>query len=206
MTAGFASELELVKEYFEDVGLKTTIKLEDGGLLDQRIQTSEYFAHVTPEPNQPWCSERQMFQLTWVWMGEAGQAVQWNNWIGSKQRALTATLEEGEKLPLNWRRLDFPEGAVIEGEEPPLYWIEQDELEDEWNQMQMGSPEYEETGQKIFDFYVNRLTRIGIVGEVPSVMIAKNKLGNVIPPGWVAGAPIAADYVQTWMDQMYWKE
>jgi len=68
----------------------------------------------------------------------------------------------------------------------------------------MGSPEYRELGIKVFNTYVNLMEAIGTVGEVPTIMIAKNKLRNVVTPGWLKGVPIDHEYVQTWMDQMYW--
>ena len=42
--------MELIKEYWEDVGVKTVIKLSDGGLLDQRLTSSEMMAwmHMSP--------------------------------------------------------------------------------------------------------------------------------------------------------------
>jgi len=202
----YTAELELVKEYWDDVGFKTIIKLQDMGLMDQRMGSSEYFAWVHPNPFQPWCDERNMFQRGWVWAGEAGQASQWMAWLSSKMAAAEEELGEGVSLPPDWRRLKTAKDDELEGEEPPMYWIEKEELLNVWSQTEMGSPEYRELGQEYLDFWVNRLTRIGVVGEIPNIMIAKNKLGNVLTPGWVSGAPVDHEYVQTWMDQLYWKE
>jgi hypothetical protein len=91
-------------------------------------------------------------------------------------------------------------------EVPPDWYREQETLVNEWNATEMGSPEYMDLGQKVMDTYVSWMWRIGSVGEVPTVMIAKNKLGNVVSPGWLNGMPLDHEYVQTWMDQLYWKE
>ena len=72
--------------------------------------------------------------------------------------------------------------------------------------MEVGSKEYLETGRKVFDFYVTGLYKLGTVGQVPTLLIAKNKLGNVVTPGWVKGFDVSnPSFVMQWSDQLYWK-
>lgn len=209
-TAPFTTTLELVSEYLEDVGIKTLIKLADPGLLEQRVNAGDFHCTVHPEPDQPWSSERKMFQLTWVW---GSGPFHWNSWLSTHNDAMVETLPEGTPLPTDWRwRTSGKEDTYediflgdVPPKEPPDYWKAQQDLVNEWNQTEMGSSEYMELGTKVFDFYVKEIPSIGTVGEVPFIMIAKNKLRNVVPPGWLSGVPIDHEYVQTWMDQMYWE-
>ena len=43
----------------------------------------------------------------------------------------------------------------------------------------LGSPEYREYSQKIYDWHAEQLVHIGAVGMAPAVYIAKDHLGNV---------------------------
>jgi peptide/nickel transport system substrate-binding protein len=45
-----------------------------------------------------------------------------------------------------------------------------------------GSDEYVKVGQEIGDIHMKNLFLIGILGPSPSVTIAKNRLGNFVPP------------------------
>ena len=47
---------------------------------------------------------------------------------------------------------------------------------------------------------------IGAVGEVPSVIVAKNNLGNVVTEDIWPGTGVADLLMQSWMDQLYWKK
>lgn len=85
-------------------------------------------------------------------------------------------------------------------------WKEMATLGDEWQNTDMGTAEYRRMGIELFNWLVNDWWGwIGMVGEVPSVIISKNKLGNVIKPGWVTGLMVSDLLMQTWMDQLYWK-
>ena len=107
---------------------------------------------------------------------------------------------------MNWRWLPTPKDSTLAGVKPPDWWLKQADLEDAWQLTDPGSKEYLELGQQVFDFYVTNLIKIGTVGEVPSILVAKNKLGNVITPGWLKGYdPSAALFVMQWCDQLYWK-
>jgi peptide/nickel transport system substrate-binding protein len=58
--------LELVKEYLEKVGIKTTIKIQDQGLADQRLNATETMCSVNFSDNPP-CGERVAFMQLWQW-------------------------------------------------------------------------------------------------------------------------------------------
>jgi peptide/nickel transport system substrate-binding protein len=205
--ARHTGELELVKEYFEDVGVSTILKVQAGAIMEERANARQVMATTHNNPNQPWSFERNMYVNTWVW-GAAGR--EWNIWEDDHREALESQLEPGEMLPARWR---FVEKSGLEdtynqlGEVPPDWWNEAMTLEDQWQGSEMGSPEYTDMGRRLFEFYVEEFfEHIGLVGEVPSILIAKTKLGNVIKPGWQVGAPLDHQTVQTWMDQLYWKE
>jgi len=111
-------------------------------------------------------------------------------------------------LPPNWRRLPTPEGTdekTFPGLKPPDDWIDILEKQFNWTQTEMGSPEYVKLAQEVFDYHVKNLNRIGIVGELPSVMIAKKNLGNVLTPGWVRGAAVDDTMIVEYIEQLYWK-
>lgn len=200
----YSAELELYTEYFREIGIRASFRIVDDALVDERIEVGDYIAWVNPNPNQPWAAERQLFQATWVWHGSNNWRI-WQNYMGELETALTDSLADGETLPDGWRSMDPPNGVEIDWERPPQWYVDSLDLAAEWNQTEMGSPEYVEIAKELFDQQVKLLVRIGAVGEIPSVMIAKNGLGNVLPPGWVAGMPLDHEYVQTWMDQLYWK-
>lgn len=70
-TERYTPALELVREYWEAVGLKTTIKLEDTDLITQRMGQYETFSYIQGNVNIPWCNERDAFQNVWTWSGGA---------------------------------------------------------------------------------------------------------------------------------------
>lgn len=200
--AGQTTALEVVREYWEEVGLKTTVKLEEWGLLLQNTNTSNFFAYTHTNPNQPWSIERKFFQFSHVW--RVGVAAEWEAWLSAKQKAVEAGLEEGAVLPADWIYTETD--AELEGEKPDDWWLEQENLRLKWAATEMGSAEYMSIGRELFDVYVKKIIKLGLVGQVPDVMIAKNGLGNVVPPKWVTGYPLDPQLIQEWYDQLFWKE
>ena len=81
---------------------------------------------------------------------------------------------------------DFP-GGKLPGEEPPQEIKELEELIAQRNSAKLGSKEYMELSQKVFDFHAMKVYIIGSVGMVPTVYIAKNNVGNV-PRGPLPGS------------------
>ena len=66
--------------------------------------------------------------------------------------------------------------------------------------------EFIQTGIKVFDYVVDDFGIIGAVGETPSVIVAKNDLGNVVTEEIWPGTGVADLLMQSWMDQLYWKK
>jgi peptide/nickel transport system substrate-binding protein len=198
--------LELIKEYCQDVGVKTVIKLDDGGLLDQRLTSSEIMAWMHMNAWYPQSAERWAYMNLWVWSDDGGTVPLWGQWLSAKNTAVREMIGPDAKMPEDWRRLETPKDKELEGEEPADWWIDQAELEDRWTNTVMGSPEYMALGRQVFDFYVQRMIRIGTIGEIPSILIADKKLGNVPPPGYVSVYPLSPHFMQTYIDQLYWKE
>jgi hypothetical protein len=132
----------------------------------------------------------------------------WSDWLTEKQKAIQATLPAGSVLPDDWFTQPIPAGVDSSkwpGLKPPDEYLKVRALENAWGKTDMGSPEYTRIAQQIFDYYVKNLYRIGVVGEIPSIMIASNKLGNVLKPGWVKGLALDYQVVTQWIDQIYFK-
>ena len=90
---------------------------------------------------------------------------------------------------------------------PTQNWrVRKENLRLKWAATEMGSAEYMSIGRELFDVYVKKIIKLGLVGQVPDVMIAKNGLGNVVPPKWVTGYPLDPQLIQEWYDQLFWKE
>jgi peptide/nickel transport system substrate-binding protein len=202
--------LELVKEYWEAVGIKTIIKLEEGGLHEQRMHAGQIQIWPHNNPNIPPSAERFAFMSLWQWGGPGVKATvpevaHWDREKGDAVREIT-----GEKvLPENWTYFDTPEfdkewteerGAEI----PQDWWKDQILRQNKWRVAEMGTPEYEETGREIFEVWTKMLGWIGTVGRLPQAMIVKNGLKNTIVPGWVNGVAMGAFLVQRWSAPQLW--
>jgi len=165
--------IELTKEYWQKAGLKVGIKPMDGSLLWERVDAHEIDII-------PWaldtCLELTNYMVgPCYWTGSDNYwAGAWQGWLDAKEAIErgTSTLSDYEgKLP---------------GEEPPeeikqVYkWAKMRE------QTRLGSKEYTELSQKIYDFFAEEVYMIGTVGMLPRVFIAKKNIGNVpekYPPG-----------------------
>ncbi len=186
--------LELVGEYWQDVGIKTTIKSVGLLLFLERMSSANHDVlaadiDVSEEINN-------FSQLAGPWRPHGGRVAwgkDWNIWLEADQRVRRGlqTLE------------DF-EGGKLPGEEPPaemkeLYsWVELRTF------TEIGSEEYMELSRKIYDFNAEQVFVIGTVGIVPIPYIAKNNIGNVptvLDPGWMNA--LALNYHG---DQLFFKQ
>lgn len=140
-----------------------------------------------------------------VWRDTGLHSGPWGDWWNDKQLAVQETLKEGEALPDKWWRVETPRDDELLGEKPPEHWIAQFELEQEFTNQEPASSRYVELGQKVFDYYLDRLIKIGTVGEIPKPMVVRKNLGNVPPPGYINGASLDNAFIQAFMDQFYWK-
>ncbi len=162
--------LELVKEYWEAVGVKVLLKGLAGGLWGL---CKSYIEH-----------DVLVFGLLGVAdIGGSGGpvfgytgidfAVAWGHWLEAER-----DIEEGRKT-----LADF-EGGVLPGEEPP------DEIKQlrEWQklrgQTEIESEEFWELTGKMLDWQAENLPIIGTVGMAPRIYIAKKNIGNVPTAYW----------------------
>jgi peptide/nickel transport system substrate-binding protein len=200
--------LELVKEYWEDVGVKTTIKLEDIGLLDQR-QKAGLLAITVTGPNNPNSTERGGFMSLWTWTGSYSKVGQWDRFKGTVVREHTG---ETQLDPDNWAYTETPrDGEWVSGEydgtkhEWPTDWyIEREVLKDKWRVLDMGTPEWVELGKQVFDMNIKPLNFIGTVGQIPSIIIVKNGLRNHMVSGWSTALGVSHLLNMRWSPQLWW--
>jgi peptide/nickel transport system substrate-binding protein len=151
---GALETTELVKEYWEDVGVKTLIKALDNALFRERqgLGLHDLKKRATEVDNH--------FRI-------GHWAPLWSRWIGAKRNldAGTLKLEEGESLP---------------GIEPPQWAKDYEELFfSERTKYAPNSKEWLAIYEKIFDIQAERILLMGTVGMVPHIITAKNNVGNV---------------------------
>ena len=187
--------LELVREYWEDVGIKVQLKPEEMTLFHQRKRSVEHgvIAHWLGAATElgNYTSDAEPWNP--LDLGDHGYAQAWRQWLQAEQdvRLGQATLQ------------DFEEGK-LPGEEPPE---EIKQLRDwvwERGKSEIGSQKYMELSEKIYDFHAENLYLIGTVGMAPQVVIAKKNMGNVpeafgIALDWWGG-------LNVFVDQLFWRQ
>ena len=177
--AGGVKVLELLTEYWADVGLRVSTKAfepgiyserEHQGLHDFKVRSFEVAGHFRP--------------------GAIGGL--WGDWLTAETQILrgTRTLEDlGGEMP---------------GIEPPQWVKDYEELFRAMELMRIGSPEYNETVSEIMDMQAENLFWIGTVGLVPDLIVAKNDVKNVFTEYafWMAWWGVAGQYFeQIWIDR-----
>lgn len=149
---------ELVKEYWEKIGIKVALKPEDRSFYDKRRDAgvldiglwhldcvTELYGYA-----QPLSGKLLHFG------GDCGWAKQWELWFNTEGR---------------------------DGEEPPDEYKQFYKDMEDWASATTNK-EYVRLAQKIFDFHAKHLVYIGTVGMVPWPAIAKKNLKNVPTEGW----------------------
>lgn len=169
VTDGVAIEgPELVKEYFEEVGLRTEIRNVGGDLAQEAMDAGTYDVTIG---DVGYLQEYEGFTVSadesfsWV-------ARDWYNWFVARDQ-----VESGE-VSLS----DF-EGGVLPGEEPPEWVKEHDEAYRTARGLPPASDEYAQLMTQIFDNQAEHLMLIGVVGQAPDLFIAKTYVNNV-PQGY----------------------
>jgi len=157
---------ELVKEYWEAVGLKVLLKPEEYSLFAERVDDPDHEIMAFPISN---AQEFYNYMSGGPWNPCAyGWASSWNIWLSADHsiRVGTKTLKdfEGEKLP---------------GEEPPEEIKELFDVATKRFESRYGSKEYMELSQKIYDFHATTVYIIGTVGMAPTCFMAAESMGNV---------------------------
>jgi peptide/nickel transport system substrate-binding protein len=186
-------EMELVKEYWAAVGVDTVISLMDGALLDERLSSPDHGSN----PNKIYNSEEVSFYGEPDYWRPYGSDMQWGTmW--------EPWLVANDQVEAGLRTLSDFEGGALPGIEPPQG------IKDLWawckafEQSVFGSAEYRELAQKIFDFHADQIIFIGIVGESPTLLTARNNMGN-IPSNYAPGLSAWEGELNYWATQIYFK-
>jgi len=159
------STLELVKEYWENVGLKVMLKPLGKTLFTQRYRSANHGILAGPSD----CLDEITNITDWNLLGGATSCgYAWLTWLRAKQ-----------EIRMGRRTLKDYEGGVLPGEEPP----EEIKKLDEWirlrQQVEFGSEKYMELSRKIHSFNAEKIFVIGTVGMAPVPYITKKNIGNV---------------------------
>jgi peptide/nickel transport system substrate-binding protein len=154
---------ELVKDYWEDIGVSTRIKEVTSDEYRERANANQaevltfigqgtYGVRVVMDPYMllpPFGS---------VW--NPGGAFGWAEWVNS---------------------------AGASGIEPPEDVLELYETVSEFLMHELGSPDSSQLGRIIIDVHVDNLWKIGIAGNIQTPVINHNRLGNYRLPKVVSG-------------------
>jgi peptide/nickel transport system substrate-binding protein len=148
---------ELVKDYWEAVGISTRIK------------------EVTSDEYRERANANQADVLTWKYDGTAGAIIVLNT------EMLLPPFGEpfNPGVAYGWEEWILSDGAS--GIEPPADVIELYDVVAEFLQHPLGSPESDALGEQIVETHVNNLWKIGIAGNVQQPIIHHNTLGNFGP-------------------------
>ena len=159
---------ELMKEYWEDVGLKILISGELAwAIYNERTRNVDHMIMVQGygtvgeisflvEPFRPRVHGLKEAPAWETWL-EADRDV---NYVGTKTLA------------------DF-EGGKFPGEEPPEHVKEQFYRVERATSVPLGSPEYTKLMEEIYDYNAELLYHMGTIGMAPKLHIVDNDLRNV---------------------------
>ena len=183
------ASLELVKEYWENVGIKVLLKSWESGYFWERMQDPEHEIAFHAEQSK---EVRSFMVERESWTAARGWAPLWQAWL-----IADANIKDGSSTLADY-------GGELPGEEPPDYVKQLFQWGEDRIQTQLGSPEYHDLSQKIYDWHAEHLVHIGAVGQAPLVYIANKKLGNV-PKEFYTGIGGSIDLNIT-ADQLFFKE
>jgi peptide/nickel transport system substrate-binding protein len=182
VTQGSAAAGELIKDYWEAVGVQVKLDSIDGQLYNQRMNANELDV-VGGEGNRLMEMRAYNIQNTpFNLAGDISFAIEWNNWF-NHQNWVTAGSQGEEPEP---------------GVEPPQYVKDYIALVSRW-QSAGTEAEYERLAQQVFDFHAENTWLIGTVARPLWPVIVKNRVQNVpeekLPfsddtSWWLAAKPI----------------
>ena len=154
---GSAALQELVKSYWDAVGVKTTLKEVTSDEYRERGTTNE--ADV----------------LTWKYDATSGAVITLDTTmlLPPFGYAFNPGIAYGWE---EWMRTDGASGIEPPDDAKKLY-----DLVAEFLQYPLGSPESDAVGAQIVDIHVNNLWKIGIAGNIKVPIIHHNTLGNFGP-------------------------
>jgi peptide/nickel transport system substrate-binding protein len=153
--------MELVKEYWEAVGVKTLTKSMERALFNEREHSGLIVSKV-----------RSTMVDNHFNVGHWGTL--WNQWIGADRQ-----------VRLGQKKLEDFKDSKLPGVEPPQWVKDYEGLFYSREHAEPNSPEWEAALSKAMDMQAQNLFLIGSVGLVPSVVIGKDYIHNLptsIPP------------------------
>ena len=153
---------ELVKEYWEELGLKVLLKPEEYAIYFERINAGEHDVIGSPEGFE------HEFKYFIVSPETVRFGPMWHQWLEANQ-----SVQDGRST-----LSDF-EGGQLPGEEPPQKIEDFYDLQVRKYASEYGSAEYLALSTEIFDWFAEELVLIGTVGMVPTPLVANRNLGNV---------------------------
>lgn len=170
------TELELVKEYWEEVGLKVILKGQSSTIMGERVSALDHIIIIHPyEDVEEISTYLGSFRPAAHGLKEAPA---WYQWLRAND-----SVQAGDQT-----LADF-EGGELPGEEPPEHVKQQwQRCHHEIKQTVFGSEEYIRIAQEIYDYQAKYLYAIGTVGLAPDVCIISNDLGN-FPDAAAANRP-----------------
>jgi len=148
---------ELIKEYWEKIGVKVTLKGEQDTFYKQRLKANECdvgsWKIGGASEIYSRCYGPIRYRPPWHWSGTPLGGVEWWNWYNTNGKT---------------------------GEEPPEEIKRLYRIVDEWLVTPRGTKKYLELGKEILTINVKGLYLIGTIGLVPRVAIIKNKELNTL--------------------------
>jgi len=151
LVGGITAPYELIKEYWDAVGVSIELRQIERDLYNTRGAANELDIGT-------WASDRQ--EEIRCYMPEATKFNPASEmWFG-----------------VLWKQWITTEGK--EGEEPPQEWKDQYALLDRWFTATTDK-DYHDLAQQVWQFYSDQLVCIGTIGYPPQPAVVKNKLANV---------------------------
>lgn len=154
---GPAALQELVKGYWEAVGISTRVK------------------EVTSDEYRDRANSNQADVLTWKFDGTAGSVIVLNT------EMLLPPFGEPFNPGIAYGWQEWVNSGGKSGTEPPADAIKLYDIVGQFLQHPLGTPESNALGQEMVDIHVNNLWKIGIAGNVKQPIIHHNTLKNFGP-------------------------
>ncbi len=176
------SSLELVKEYWEAVGVKVAIREIGRALFTETRADSSDHGILARQRGRG--TEVLAFVFATTQFCSGGELSFFYDWI-----------MEGEPNPKG-EQFQRPEDVVTYEDVMEHY-----NRIVKWQTTRMGSKEYMEQAEKIFDYFCKQLWYIGTVGYAPRPITVKNSLRNVPDPTKdISGSSgiVVSDFADQW--------
>ena len=156
--------LELIKEYFQAVGLKTEIRFIEGVYDRGQASLGDIYVRHTVRSGE--FREWSDAAASTEWESHFF-AYEWGIWMRAQEE-----IDRGEKT-----LADFADG-MLPGEEPPDEIKANYQAKLRWALNDIGSPEYIDGFQELFDNHADKMYLIGTVAHIPHIGIFKNNVRN----------------------------